>query len=203
MASTRRSFLAQTAAISGGWALLGADWQDKLKATPPNTLGPFYKKGAPKVDSLRSKDEEGIVLVMSGRVMGRDGKPLPEATLEVWQADVDGHYDQEEFHLRAEIHLNKKGRYQFETVMPGHYPLNRGGAMRPQHIHYRIRAPKHKELVTQVYFETDPFFDGAPTKNLKRDRLVRHRSLIVPVQLKREKKVYSTKARFDVVLAKS
>jgi protocatechuate 3,4-dioxygenase beta subunit len=62
--------------------------------------------------------------------------------------------------------------------MPGHY------ADRPaQHIHYLITAPGHKSLITQAYFATDPFFEGNPDKNWKKNGIAESKELILPVRL--------------------
>ena len=81
--------------------------------------------------------------------------------------------------------------------MPGQY----GG--RAQHVHYVITAPGRKQLVTQLYFETDPKFQGNPDKNYGRDRLVWHRELIRPVaKITRNNTSYSSVV-FNLCLEKA
>jgi catechol 1,2-dioxygenase len=120
---------------------------------------------------------------------------LPDATVEVWQADVRGRYDLEGYRYRAKIRPSDDGTYWIETVMPGHY------SDRPaQHIHYLISAPGHKTLVTQAYFATDPFFEGNPDANYAKNGLVQHRELVRSVTLaERDQSTYAA-ITFDVVL---
>jgi protocatechuate 3,4-dioxygenase beta subunit len=84
-----------------------------------------------------------------------------------------------------------------ETIMPGHYDD------RPaQHIHYLISAPGHKTLVTQVYFATDPFFEGDPDKNYKKRGIAENRELVRPVTLY-ETGTPRAAVNFDIVLEKA
>jgi protocatechuate 3,4-dioxygenase beta subunit len=93
--------------------------------------------------------------------------------------------------------LGNKGEYAFDSVMPGHYPDRVA-----QHIHYYIHAPGHKPLVTQLYFATDPVFEGDPQKNFRKDPLVRDPELIRPVAIVDENKVARAIVRFDLRLEK-
>ncbi|HKR00458.1 MAG TPA: hypothetical protein VJT09_07280 [Pyrinomonadaceae bacterium] len=168
-----------------------------LAPTPSNTLGPFYKKGAPRRERLIEPNEQGVPLLVSGRVINTDGQALSGATLEVFHADHYGEYDLEGFRHRGEIPVGAEGRYAFETIMPGEY----GG--RAQHVHYVINAPGHRQLVTQLYFETDPKFGGNPDRNYTRDSLVQHRELIRPVtKISRNNAAYSSVV-FDICLEKA
>src|SRR5580700_623606 len=71
-----------------------------------------------------------------------------------------------------------RGAYSFESVIPGHYPDRIC-----QHTHYLVTAPGHKTLVTELYFATDPVFDGDPQKNYSRDPVIETPELIRPVVL--------------------
>jgi protocatechuate 3,4-dioxygenase beta subunit len=101
------------------------------------------------------------------------------------------------YRYRAEIPVSAGGEYRFETIVPGGY----GG--RAQHIHYMINAPGHKQLVTQLYFENDPKFEGNPDKNYTRDNLVWHRELIRPVARIDKNRVSFTSVAFDICLEKA
>ena len=79
--------------------------------------------------------------------------------------------------------------------MPGHYP-----ARVCQHVHYVVTAPGHKPLVTQLYFATDPVFDGDPDKNYGKDPLIISRELVRPVTLTGDPKTIQAAVQFDVVL---
>jgi len=165
--------------------------------TPSNTLGPFYKKGAPRTERLIERNEPGVPLLVTGRIINTDGQSLPTATIEVFHSDHHGDYDNQGFHHRGQIPVHDSGEYKFETIMPGQYDD------RAQHIHYVITAPGHKQLVTQLYFETDPKFAGDPDKNYTRDNLVWHRELIRPVTKIAKGGVSYSSVVFDICLEKA
>ena len=127
--------------------------------------GPFHIKGAPHRAKLTPPLEPGEPLLIHGQVWSLDtGKPIPMATLDVWQANSSGEYDNrktagvttpDDFHYRARLLTDEHGYYEFETIHPGAYKLGRS-SWRPSHIHYLIQAPAHQTLVTQLYFKDDP-----------------------------------------------
>src|SRR5260370_4240050 len=160
------------------FSLWGQTEAQAHKPTPTDVLGPFYKKGAPNASQLRMPGDPGFPLHVSGKVMNTRGEKVPGARIDVWQADHAGHYDVTGFHYRTKLVMDTATEYALETIMPGHYDD------RPaQHIHYMITAPGHKTLVTQIYFATDPWFEGDPDKNYAKRSLVGSRQLVRPVTL--------------------
>lgn len=204
--SSRRSFiylLIGGGLLAAGYPLISALSQSgerKSKQTfvptPSNSLGPFYKKGAPRKDKLNDSNEAGTPLLVSGRIINTDGQFLSGANVEVFHADNSGNYDMEGFRFRAQVQSEASGEYKFETIVP------RGYGGRPQHIHYVISAPGHRTLVTQLYFANDPFFGGNPDRNYSRDSLV-ERELIRPVTLSGQDKSQKSAVVFDICLVKS
>lgn len=174
----------------------GVNSQQAFIPTPANTLGPYYKKGAPRREKLTGQDDPGTPLFVAGQIINTDGKPQPDATIEVFHADHSGSYDMEGFRYRGEIPANASGEYRFETIIPGQY----GG--RAQHIHYMINAPGHKRLVTQLYFANDPMFEGEPDKTYTRDSLVEHRELIRPVTVTSRNNASFSAVVFNICLEK-
>src|SRR5262249_29584954 len=131
---------------------LALAWQQRERTpTPPVELGPFYKKLAPQTRNLRSPGDPGMPLTVAGEVFTVRGETIEGATIEVWHTDHLGHYDLEGYHYRAKLLTPRDGKYEFDSVIPGHYP---GRVC--QHIHYVVTAPGHKPLITQLYFATDP-----------------------------------------------
>ncbi|MDE0332443.1 MAG: hypothetical protein OXL41_11295 [Nitrospinae bacterium] len=127
--------------------------------TASESMGPYYKEGAPFRGRLMPQGAPGTPMIIRGHVYGHDTrKPLEGATIDVWQADASGSYhgmDKKENYLyRARMLTTRQGLYQFETVHPGRY----GFALwaRPSHIHFYVRHPEYKPLVTQLYFQGDP-----------------------------------------------
>jgi protocatechuate 3,4-dioxygenase beta subunit len=147
------------------------------KPTPPNELGPFYKKRAPRTAKLAPAGAPGLPLEVSGQVFDTRGEILAGALLEVWHASHAGIYDNLGYSYRAALPV-ERGKYDFETVLPGHYPDRVA-----QHIHFKVSAPGHQPLITQLYFATDPAFEGDPDKNFRKDPIVESRELIRPVTI--------------------
>jgi protocatechuate 3,4-dioxygenase beta subunit len=169
----------------------------KLSPTPRCELGPFYRRGAPNTAHMRTEQDTGMPLLLSGTVFSESGEALSNGKVEVWQTDHYGHYDIEGYRFRASLIADQKGTYLVNSVMPGHYPDRVC-----QHIHYLVTAPGHKPLVTQLYFGTDPVFDGDPGKNFHRDPLITSMELVRPVVIKGDPKAMIAAVNFDVVLEK-
>jgi len=163
--------------------------------TPSNALGPFYRRGAPDKHDLRGASDPGLPLIVSGTVFDTRGEERPDATIEVWQADHLGHYDIEGYRYRATIAADGKGAYEFTSVMPGHYPDRVA-----QHVHYMVKAPGCKPLVTQLYFATDPVFEGDPDRKFGADPLVDSRELVRPVLLTGDPKDPMARVKFELCL---
>lgn len=145
--------------------------------TPRVTAGPFYVPGAPFRARLAPPGEPGTPLVLAGRVLGPDCRPLAGAVLDVWQANAAGRYsltretgepdDPSEFLLRGRLETDGEGRYSLETVLPGHY--GEGRWTRPRHLHLTVTHNGAAPLTTQVYFQGDPHLAGDP---LVKDELI-------------------------------
>lgn len=174
------------------------DEQERRSPTPRNELGPFYKKHSPDSNQMRIAGEMGMPLEVAGRVLDTRGEALPHATVEVWQTDHFGHYDLEGYRYRARLPLDGEGRYRFESVMPGHYPDRVC-----QHIHYLVTAPGHKPLITQLYFATDPVFEGDPDKNYKRDPILLSRELVRPVVLSGDPQTIHAAVTFELCMERA
>jgi catechol 1,2-dioxygenase len=147
-----------------------------LRPTPPNTEGPFYVAGAPFRTNLREGGgTKGTPLSVTGSLVDTSDRPITGGLIEIWHADQSGQYDLDGFRCRASLKSSNQGEYGFETVMPLGY------GSRPRHIHYKVSADGFETLVTQLYFENDPFFEGRVGQTLNKDRLVRYRELVRPV----------------------
>ena len=163
--------------------------------TPPNELGPFYKRKAPKTAILAPEGAPGVPLTVEGVVLDTRGERLEGAMLELWHASSAGLYDNEGYLYRGVVEAGSKGVYEFRSVLPGHYV---GRVC--QHVHYKVTAPGHKPLVTQLYFATDPAFDGDPDKNYTKDPVLKSRELVRPVSLAADGAVVRARVRFEVCL---
>ncbi|MGO4379020.1 catechol 1,2-dioxygenase [Pseudoduganella sp. RAF19] len=147
--------------------------------TPRAIEGPLYVAGAPEsVGYARLDDgtesEQAEVLFMQGIVYGKDGKPVPNARVEVWHANLMGNYSffdksQSAFNLRRSIITDEQGRYRFRSIMPMGYACPPDGATqllldqlgrhgnRPAHIHFFVTANGYRKLTTQINIDGDEY----------------------------------------------
>jgi protocatechuate 3,4-dioxygenase beta subunit len=169
--------------------------KSRLAPTPAAELGPFYKRLAPSNSAMRAPGDPGMPLVVTGQVFSSRGGLIPSAIVEIWQTNHEGLYDLDGYHYRTKLTTPADGRYEFSSVMPGHYP-----ARVCQHIHYAVTAPGYRPLVTQLYFSTDPVFEGDPDKNFVRDPLITSRELVRPVTLVGDPKDIHAAVKFELVL---
>jgi catechol 1,2-dioxygenase len=151
-----RVFPAAVGALFGIRAL--ASSSASCAPTSSDIPGPFYIGGAPWRTRLAGSAEKGARLRIHGTVFASDCRtPLTGALLDVWHADADGSYHgaNEQYRLRGQVLTDSRGRYDFETIRPGHYRLDEG--WRPAHIHFTVSSPGHGPLTTQLYFRGDPY----------------------------------------------
>ena len=168
------------------------------KPTPVNELGPFYKKRAPRSTHLAPAGAPGLPLAVSGQVFDTRGAILSGALIEIWHASHAGVYDNQGYMYRGQLSAAEKGAYSFDSVLPGHYPDRVA-----QHVHFKVSAPGHKPLVTQLYFATDPAFDGDPDRNFRKDPLLTSRELVRPVALAADGSTVSARVRFEICLERA
>ena len=148
-------------------------------ATEATVLGPFFAHGAKEygygADLREGCTQKGEDVWVSGRILSVDGKPVPNAALDIWQAKADGIYDLQtdgEFELRGRVKANAKGEYAFASYKPKFYSIPMDGPvgelvrnttnnhMRPAHMHAIVSAPGFQQVITHVFVEGDPHLDG-------------------------------------------
>lgn len=146
----------------------------------PNTLpGPFYRMDVPDLPlgANLSRDGIGDPLDVRLRLTGLDGRPIPQAQVEVWHANALGRYEnqdpdlQPEFNLRGRFTADAAGTVRFETIKPRGYALPEDGPVgrllmalglrleRPAHLHFRVTAPGFQTLTTHIFDRHDPAID--------------------------------------------
>jgi protocatechuate 3,4-dioxygenase beta subunit len=132
--------------------------------TPRQIEGPFYTPQTPRRSNLLD-GLQGKVLVFEGRVLTTTCQPLANAIVDLWSCDVNGEYDNTGFKLRGHQVTDAKGRFRFETLMPGSY--GNSSFRRTPHLHVKVQGPSTPLLTTQLYFpdETlnarDSFYNSA------------------------------------------
>jgi protocatechuate 3,4-dioxygenase, beta subunit len=186
----------------------------------PHTLseltGPLYGHnpiGETDSDLTRQHAGEpiGERIIVSGRVLDEDGRPIPNTLVELWQANAAGRYAQSNDNHPAPLDPNftgagrtitdENGIYRFVTIKPGAYPWrNHENAWRPAHIHFSLFGPCFiTRLITQMYFPNDPLMPLDPVLqsipgDRARQRLV---SKFDPALTEQE---WALGYRFDLVL---
>jgi protocatechuate 3,4-dioxygenase beta subunit len=138
-----------------------------LDLTPSVEEGPYYKSGSPERRNTAAPGTPGQKLAVEGRVLDRQGRPVPHAWLDFWQADGTGRYDNEGYNLRGHQYADKDGRYRLETVRPKQY------LFRAPHVHVKVRAgDKSPVLTSQLFFPgeerntSDPIFEKCTVMNI-------------------------------------
>ena len=148
------------------------------KGTNSSVLGPFHISNAPAMEmgsDLRG-DYEGELILVTGRVVDVNDKPIAGATLDIWQTAPNGLYssqdpEQDTYSFHALFTTGDDGTYSFTTVRPVSYTVPTDGPVgeildatgrhpwRPSHLHYIIKASGFRTLVTEVFPDDDPYLD--------------------------------------------
>lgn len=170
---SRRTILGSALAI-GGLAAATSVRAASLRNTPSQVMGPFYPVEKPLDQDAdltaiagKSGQAEGEVIHLMGRVLDREGRPVPGARLELWQANTHGRYRNPADRSTAPLDPNfegyavqvtdEEGRYRFKTIKPGAYPVTDTWT-RPPHIHFDVSG-RTGRIVTQMYFESESLND--------------------------------------------
>lgn len=172
-----------------GFAMTSIDAaRNAASGTRPNLEGPYYTPGAPlREDGVLYEHAPGAdaqLLMLGGRVLdAAGGSPITGAELDFWQADENGKYDNEGFHLRGILRSDAEGAYRLHTVVPRDYsdhdhdPVGElfsamgRHSRRAAHIHLKARASGYAALTTQVFVPwsghlADDYVEGAVTPDL-------------------------------------
>ena len=139
-----------------------------LPATTSQTVGPFFSIGLTRLkqDNLAGADVSGERVTIEGRVLDGDGQPVPDALIELWQANARGKYAHPEdtqdeplepgFTGYGRIFTDDNGKFRFTTIKPGQVP---GPDGKPQAPHIAVSVLARgllRRLVTRIYFPDEP-----------------------------------------------
>jgi protocatechuate 3,4-dioxygenase beta subunit len=206
--------------------LLWPDYRSTVRRAPsrplvllPHSLteltGPLL--GADRVGALdhdltrqHAGEPLGERIIVHGRVLDGDGRPVPQTLIEVWQANAAGRYAHGGDRHPAPLDPNftgvgrcltgADGSYRFVTVKPGAYPWrNHDNAWRPAHIHFSLFGRAFvQRLVTQMYFPGDPLFGQDPIFNSVPERA--RQRMVAGFDLSQTEPEWALAYRFDLVL---
>ena len=186
----------------------------------PQTLseltGPVYPYGTlGSLDADLTRQHRGAPLgeriIVHGRVVDEDERPVPDTLIEVWQANAAGRYAHHidthdapldpNFSGAGRTVTDAEGRYRFVTIKPGAYPWrNHHNAWRPAHIHFSLFGTSFlTRLVTQMYFPGDPLQALDPILNSIGDLQARQR-LVADFDIDHSEPEHALAFRWDIVL---
>ena len=159
-------------------------------STESTVLGPFFVEGAPEIPiggTIARAGTPGRAALVTGTVKNTRGQPIAGASVGVWQSDEEGFYDvqrKDGSNLRGTVKSDADGAFWFRTVVPKYYPVPTDGPvgrmlkatgrhpMRPGHLHFMLRAPGYKELVTHLFTSGDPYLDSDVVFGVKESLIV-------------------------------
>jgi hydroxyquinol 1,2-dioxygenase len=172
-------------------------------ATEATVLGPFFAHGAKEFgyggDLREGASMKGEDVWVCGRVISLDGKPIPGAILDIWQAKADGIYDLQtggEFELRGRVKANAKGEYAFKSYKPKFYSIPVDGPvgelvrrsgnhhMRPAHMHAIVSAPGYQQVITHLFVDGDPYIDSDAVFAVKDSLIAKYKKVASPEKAK-------------------
>lgn len=169
-------------------------------ASESTVLGPFHVQDAPELEMGANicLDQKGEKMVVCGRILDTEGRPIADAVIDVWQANDEGFYDvqqkgiQPEFNLRGVFRTGPDGEYWFRAVKPKYYPIPNDGPVgrmlehlgrhpnRPAHLHYIINADGYETLITHIFDPDDPYIHSDAVFGVKQSLLATFRRVEDP-----------------------
>jgi protocatechuate 3,4-dioxygenase, beta subunit len=170
--------------------------QIRIPFTLSEITGPSFRPEIvqPKACDLtrqHSGEPLGERIIVSGRVLDENARPVTNTVVEIWQANTAGRYQHEvdrhdapldpNFTGSGQAITNERGEYRFVTIRPGEYPWrNHYNAWRAAHIHFSLFGPSFAtRLITQMYFPGDPLISFDPIFNCTADEKARNRLISV------------------------
>ncbi|MCE7001408.1 protocatechuate 3,4-dioxygenase subunit beta [Kibdelosporangium philippinense] len=156
-------------------------------------------------------EPQGQRIIVHGKLVDGNGKPVPNSLVEIWQANAGGRYKHAQDRWPSPLDPNfdgvgrtltdAEGRYTFTTIKPGAYPWqNHDNAWRPAHIHFSVFGRSFTQrLVTQMYFPDDPLFSQDPIFNSVPDPAARAR-MVSAFDMSRTIPNWALAFSFDIVL---
>ena len=170
----------------------------RSERTGPRNFGNLFGIAPGDVDLSRATPTSPLAMGqriwIEGRVVDEDGRPIPNAVMEIWQANSAGRYVHEmddnlatpvdpNFHGTGRLMTGKEGEFRLQTIKPGAYPvLGTGWWWRPPHVHFSIFGMSWMDrYITQIFFPGEPLNETDLLFNGVRDEEARQRLLFQPL----------------------
>ncbi len=176
---TRQEFILLSDVLGLSMLTIAMNQDKPAGCTEATVFGPFFLEEAPRYElgADVSNGAKGAPCWVEGRILGLGGEPIPNATINVWQADDDGLYDvqyEDRSHPQARgiLKSDAEGRYHFKTIVAEPYPIPTDGPVgvllnatkrhpwRPAHLHFMVEAPGYQRLITHVFRDKDGYLDS-------------------------------------------
>ncbi|MDA8324540.1 MAG: hydroxyquinol 1,2-dioxygenase [Actinomycetota bacterium] len=186
----RQEFILLSDVLGASMQTIAINNQAYANATEATVFGPFFVTGSPLIGpgGDASGGASGEPCWVEGTVTGTDGVPVPDARIEVWQADADGYYDvqyaDQRTAARGHLFSGADGGYRFWALTPTPYPIPHDGPvgrmlaatgrspMRASHLHFMVSAAGRRTLVTHIFVRGDELLGSDAVFGVK-DSLVR------------------------------
>lgn len=159
--------------------------------TESTVLGPFFRDNPPEIANGGdlAPGVAGRRVDVDCRVLAEDGTPMAGAQIDCWQSSPEGLYDSQigdgaAHNLRGRLKSDASGRFWFSTTLPASYPIPDDGpvgallrsmgrhAMRPGHLHFWVRAPGHRQVITHLFVRGDAYLDSDVVFGVKESLIV-------------------------------
>jgi hydroxyquinol 1,2-dioxygenase len=218
----RQEFILLSDVLGASMQTIAINNEAHANATEATVFGPFFVEGSPQVElgGDIAAGAEGQPCWVEGTVSDTDGRPVPGARLEVWQADRSGfydvQYDDERTAARAHLFIDEQGRFSFWALTPTPYPIPHDGPvgamlaavgrspMRAAHLHVMVEARGRRTLVTHIFVRGDELLATDSVFGVKdslvKDFAVQPAGTPTPDGRDLRGRTWS-RTRFDIVLA--
>ncbi len=216
----RQEFILLSDTLGLSMLVIAQNNRKPATCTESTVLGPFHVDAAPIFDNGAdiANGAEGVPCFVHGKILSMDGKPIANASLDVWQADETGMYDmqyqQTQTRARGILHSDANGCYRFWSILASSYPIPDDGPVgklltalgrhpwRPAHLHFKIQAPGFQTLVTHVFRKGDAYLDSDAVFGVRRSLIaewVEHDAGVAPDGSQQSGPYYTL--NYDFVLA--
>ena len=174
----RQEFILLSDVLGASMQTIAMNNRNYADATEATVFGPFFVEGAPRIElgGDITGAAQGTPCWVEGTVTDTNGQPLPNARIEVWESDSEGHYDVQyadgRVGGRAHLFTDDQGGYRFWGIVPTPYPIPDDGPvgtmlratgrspMRAAHLHFMVAAQGCRRLVTHVFPADDPLLSS-------------------------------------------
>jgi hydroxyquinol 1,2-dioxygenase len=220
----RQEFVLLSDVLGASMQTININHAADADVTEATVVGPFFVDDCPEIPigGDIAGEARGEPCWVEGTVTDTDGRPVPGARLDVWEADADGfydvQYDDDRVAGRAYLFADDNGRYAFWGLTPTPYPIPHDGPvgalleaterspLRASHLHFMVAAPGSRTLVTHVFVEGDSLLGSDAVFGVK-ESLIRRFERQAPGTPSPDGRDLTgrtwSRMRFDIVLGRS